>query len=219
MTGQFSSNNPITVHPVFPAPPSTAQQPRHPSKRVGIAVVVVVALMVGVGIGATAASNTHALNSANRELAASRRQAQTLRTQVGTLQTKYSDANTQAQNATTLADGKAKAAYAARNAALAQLAKSLDKRAQAISAEEGMIQASQISGSGVYAVGRDIKAGTYHTSGDGGQTDDACYFATLNSTNTSDISDNNNFDGAETVDLNGVYAFQISGPCTWIRTG
>jgi len=35
----------------------------------------------------------------------------------------------------------------------------------------------------------------------------------------SDISDNNNFDGPETVNLNGVYAFQISGPCTWYRTG
>jgi len=41
----------------------------------------------------------------------------------------------------------------------------------------------------------------------------------LNSSNTSDISDNNNFDGPETVDVNGAYAFQISGPCEWVRDG
>ena len=54
-----------------------------------------------------------------------------------------------------------------------------------------------------------------HTPGDGGQGGNSCYFATLNSTNTDDISDNNNnFDGAETVDLSGVYAIDINGPCT-----
>ena len=80
------------------------------------------------------------------------------------------------------------------------------------------MQANQISASGVYVVGQDIKTGTWHTNGDGlGQAgDNACYYATLNSTNTSDISDNNNFDGPETVDLNGVYAFNIDGPCTWV---
>jgi hypothetical protein len=43
-----------------------------------------------------------------------------------------------------------------------------------------------------------------------------CYFATLNSTDTTNIADNNNFDGPETVDVSGVYAFQINGPCTWV---
>ena len=36
---------------------------------------------------------------------------------------------------------------------------------------------------------------------------------------TSDINNNNNFDGPETVDLSsGVHAFEISGPCTWNLT-
>jgi hypothetical protein len=65
-------------------------------------------------------------------------------------------------------------------------------------------------------VGSDIASGTWHTAGDGG-SGDQCYYATLNSTNTSDISDNNNFDGPETVSLSGAYAFQISGPCTWVK--
>jgi hypothetical protein len=38
-------------------------------------------------------------------------------------------------------------------------------------------------------------------------------------TNTSDIIDNNNFNGPETVNLSSVYAFQISGGCTWTKMG
>lgn len=85
------------------------------------------------------------------------------------------------------------------------------------SEELGQLQASQISASGVYVVGQDIKSGTWHTPGDGGNNGgmaDACYFATLNSTDTTDIADNNNFDGAETVDVSASYAFEIDGPCT-----
>jgi hypothetical protein len=83
---------------------------------------------------------------------------------------------------------------------------------------EGRIQASSISADGVYVVGSDIKPGTWHTTGDGG-SGSQCYYATLNSTNTSDISDNNNFDGPETADVSGAHAFEISGPCTWYRVG
>jgi hypothetical protein len=93
------------------------------------------------------------------------------------------------------------------------------QRARTIRSAEGELQSSRISSDGVYVVGKDIKPGTYHTNGDGGQTDTECYYATLNSTSTSDISDNNNFDGPETVDVSGAYAFQINGPCTWVRVG
>jgi hypothetical protein len=86
-----------------------------------------------------------------------------------------------------------------------------------VKALEGRIEASAISADGVYVVGHDIKSGVWHTSGDGGQGDDPCYYATLTSTNTSDIDDNNNFDGPETVSLAGVDAFEISGPCAWYR--
>jgi hypothetical protein len=34
-----------------------------------------------------------------------------------------------------------------------------------------------------------------------------------------DIIDNNNFNGPETVNLSGAYAFEICGPCPWYRTG
>lgn len=73
--------------------------------------------------------------------------------------------------------------------------------------------ATQISQDGVYVIGSDIAGGTWHTSG-GSQ----CYEATLASTDTSNIIDNNNFTGPDTVDLTGAKAFDISGGCTWNQT-
>ena len=75
-------------------------------------------------------------------------------------------------------------------------------------------EATQISDDGVYVVGQDIPGGTWHTSG-GSQ----CYEATLGSTDTSNIIDNNNFTGPDTVSLAGAKAFDISGGCTWRHEG
>jgi hypothetical protein len=75
-------------------------------------------------------------------------------------------------------------------------------------------EATQISADGVYVVGTDIPGGTWHTSG-GSQ----CYEATLASTDTSNIIDNNNFTGPDTVSLAGAKAFDISGGCTWAHEG
>lgn len=71
-------------------------------------------------------------------------------------------------------------------------------------------QATQISADGVYVIGSDIPGGTWHTSG--GQQ---CYEATLASTDTNNIMDNNNFTGPDTVDLSGAKAFDVTGGCTW----
>ncbi len=75
-------------------------------------------------------------------------------------------------------------------------------------------EATQISADGVYVIGQDIPGGTWHTSG-GSQ----CYEATLGSTDTSNIIDNNNFTGPDTVSLTGAKAFNISGGCTWRQEG
>lgn len=193
-----------------------ARQRRWPKRAAWIAAIVV-ALLAGVGIGSAASNNADALhaeqqklNTANQNLAAEKQNLAAARTQVSTLQSEYSAAKTQAQQATTTAN--AKAAYRARNAALNARSKSLDRQARAIKAAEGELKSSKISADGVYVVGRDIKPGIYHTNGDGGLNDQECYFATLNSSSTSDIADNNNFDGPETVDASGAYALQISGP-------
>ena len=73
-------------------------------------------------------------------------------------------------------------------------------------------EATQISDDGVYVVGQDIAGGTWHTTG-GSQ----CYEATLGSTDTSNIIDNNNFTGPDTVSLAGAKAFDINGGCTWVH--
>jgi hypothetical protein len=75
-------------------------------------------------------------------------------------------------------------------------------------------EATQISADGVYVIGTDISGGTWHTSG--GQQ---CYEATLASTDTSNIIDNNNFTGPDTVSLAGAVAFQITGGCVWQHEG
>lgn len=76
-------------------------------------------------------------------------------------------------------------------------------------------KATQISASGVYIVGSDIPAGgAWHTTGSPDSTN--CYYARLSSTDTSDIIDNNDFTGPETVDItSGTKGLEIDGDCTW----
>jgi len=188
----------------------------------GIAVVAV--LGIGIVIGDAAGNNTSALNAADSRVSTLRSQVASLKGQVSSLndsvanwKTQAQQATTTAQQATAAADTKASAAYASRNAALGQQETTLKQQENTVAAEMGQLQASQINGDGVYVVGKDIKAGLYHTNGSGDTGQNDCYFATLNSTDTSNIADNNNFDGPETVDVSSAYAFQTSGPCTWVR--
>ena len=64
---------------------------------------------------------------------------------------------------------------------------------------------------GTYQVGRDIPAGRYRTPG----SPDGCYWAVLNSTDTSDIADNDNFNGPAVVDVSNGKFFEVSGGCEW----
>jgi len=187
-------------------------------------------MLAGVGIGSSANNNAGALASARSAEASLRTQVSTLNGQAGTLKDQLAAAQAQARNAvaaaTAAANAKAASEYATRNAALSQQQATLKQQQatlaqqqQAVKAQMGELQASQISGDGVYVVGKDIKAGVYHTSGSGNAGANDCYFATLNSTDTSNIADNNNFDGPETVDVSSAYAFEVNGPCTWVKVG
>lgn len=102
----------------------------------------------------------------------------------------------------------ATATVTARAAARPRPAVTVTATVQATTNSSG--EATQISSDGVYVVGQDIPGGTWHTSG-GSQ----CYEATLGSTDTSNIIDNNNFTGPDTVSLAGAKAFDVSGGCTW----
>lgn len=85
------------------------------------------------------------------------------------------------------------------------------KRENAVSKTEQLIEDNTIGGDGVYEVGADIKAGTYKTKGSTG-----CYYAILNSSDTSDIADNNNIDGPATVTVRNGQFLELSGCDDWV---
>jgi hypothetical protein len=77
-----------------------------------------------------------------------------------------------------------------------------------------------MTGDGVYVVGTDIAPGIYHTSGAVGGSGGNCYVALLASTNTSDIVDNNNVTGPDTVTVGpGVHAMETEGCQPWHKVG
>jgi hypothetical protein len=160
-------------------------------------------------------------NIAQAKLAETGTELSAARGTVAAAQDQAQKETTIAQSATQAAQKKAEAQYAGKLATVDQEQQQLAADEKTVKTEEGQLNASAISLSGVYVVGQDIKAGTWHTNGDGGGglMSNDCYFATLNSGDTFDIADNNNFDGAETVDVAGAYAFEISGPCTWYYVG
>ena len=206
-------------------------------KRLAICGGLVLALGVGVGIGEAGhptGISQATYNASQAQVSTLKGQVSNLKGQVSGLQAQVSSdsaAVTTAQNKAATAQQSANAnaatAYKGKEAALAQAyqgkeatlsaeQQTANQQEATLKQELGQVQASSISGDGVYVVGQDIKAGTWHTNGSGNTGANDCYFATLNSTNTTDIADNNNFDGPETVDVAGAYAFQISGPCTWV---
>lgn len=207
-----------------PAALDTSQHKRpHRAAIIGSLLAVIVVIAVGTGAYLAGVSGTSA---AQHSLALSRRQLKDARSKLSSdqsalsaLRAQLQTAQATARQATAQAQAKAKAQYASAMSTLRQKERALTRAERTVKTEQGRLQKSSISADGVYVVGSDIKPGIYHTPGDGGQTGFNCYYATLNSTNTSDITDNNDFDGPETVDVSGAYAFEISGPCTWYRTG
>jgi hypothetical protein len=198
---------------------------RHWLRGLGMAGAAIVILLIGVGIGSAGHVATAKLDAAQSRERTESAKATTLagelataRTQEATAKSQAATASDQASHALAVATSKAANRYALREIAVGDLQTQLSSEKRQYQQLIGNVQASSISADGVYVVGSNIKAGTWYTSGDGG-SGDQCYFATLNSDNTNDISDNNNFDGSETVDLDGAYAFQVSGGCSWSRTG
>jgi hypothetical protein len=211
--------------------------PRKWPKRLAVGGGLVLALGIGVGIGEAGHStgiSQDTFNASQAQVSTLKGQVSALKGQVSSLQTQVSNdsataaaAQNKAATAQQTANASAAAAYKGKEAALAQTyqgkeaalsaqQQTVNQQEKTLKQELGQVQASSISGDGVYVVGQDIKSGTWHTNGSGDTGANDCYFATLNSTDTSNIADNNNFDGPETVDLSGAYAFQVSGPCTWV---
>ena len=181
---------------------------------VGLVIILIIAIIGSLIASSNASSKLAAdntkINADRAIIAADSQKIADLNGQITDLSGQIAGLKKQAQDAQATANANAAQAYSSRLATLSQQESQLKSQQAAIAAETGQLQANQISQDGVYVVGHDIKSGTWHTSG-GNQ----CYYATLNSTDTSNIADNNNFNGPETVDVSGAYAFQISGGCTW----
>jgi hypothetical protein len=66
------------------------------------------------------------------------------------------------------AQAKVEAQYAGKLAQVNAEQQRLTSEEKTVKTEEGQLNATAISLSGVYVVGQDIKSGTWHTNGDGG---------------------------------------------------
>jgi hypothetical protein len=130
-----------------------------------------------------------------------------------TLSSQVSAADTRAANAVSAAQAAAQKDYAARYAALNREAATLNQKSQIIAAEVGELKVNTIRADGLYVVGHDIKSGTWHTAGDGRVSGGLCRYVVHFSANKS--GPGIYFDGPWTLNLSGVYALEISGPCTW----
>jgi hypothetical protein len=173
-----------------------------------------VLLIGGVAIGAAANSKTSLINSQKAQIARLQATVTTDKGQISTERQQVSTAQTNAQNAMSTALAQVKAQYKSKFAALQSQQQKVAGLQAKLNRELGVVAKSTISQDGVYVVGRDIPAGVYHTTG-GSQ----CYYATLGSTDTSNILNNNIVNGPATVDVSGAYAFQIQGGCTWHKIG
>ena len=133
-----------------------------------------------------------------------------------TLSSQVAAANARAADAVSAAQAAAQKDYATRNAALNQEAAALNRKSQTIAAETGELKANTIHADGMYVVGHDIESGIWHTVGDGRLSGSLCRFVVVGGANRPS-SPGTYFDGSWTINLSGTYAFEISGPCTWIR--
>jgi hypothetical protein len=193
---------------------------------VGGIVLLVVGILIGIATQqSTITSYKHQVAQLQDQVSADKSKVSYEQSQLTGERLQVTNAQTQAKNALSIATAKVNGQYKAKFAALQAQEKTVAGMRAKLNRELGIVAKSTISQDGVYVVGKDIPPGVYHTLGAGANASPggACYFATLvSSTNTSDvnnISDNNNFNGPETVDLSGMYAFQISGGCTWHKIG
>jgi hypothetical protein len=139
-----------------------------------------------------------------------------LQGQVSNLQSQVTQAEKDAQTAFRRAMSRARtqlrsrfAALRAQSAALVSRKKTLDKEAAAVGLRQQFIRSNSF-GDGLFKVGTDIKAGSYHANGGPN-----CYWAELRSSDTTNIITNNISSGPQTVTISSPY-FESDGCGTWV---
>ena len=184
-------------------------------------VIAVIAGLCGIGIGAASVGATDPTTTAEynavskklstekstradaeAKLAAAQQQVTTVQQE---LATKLGDIPAREDAVT-----KKEAELNDREAALTAKDKEVTKREKAVGLVEKEIAANTIDGEGIYEVGSDIKAGKYKT--EGGSD---CYYAILNSTDTSDIADNGDVSGPAFVTVRDGQYLELSGCAEW----
>lgn len=105
---------------------------------------------------------------------------------------------------------QAEAAVKKRERKVAARERAVLKREKVVGIVEKEIAANTVS-DGIYEVGVDIKAGTYRKKGGSG-----CYYAILNSPDTSDIATNNLTDGPAIVTLSAGQYFDTTRCGDWV---
>jgi hypothetical protein len=205
----------VDVSTAAVASPIRTDAPIRPSQRKWpwIVVAAVVSLVVGAAIGAAVSSSDSQVDDLKKELTEVRHQRDSA-------QKKVDDREDQRRaNLAKVAAEKAATEESQRKTredAAAEAKRQAD--AQAAAAAAAAAEAAKkdtFSGDGVRGVGAEINPGVWHTDGGVGN----CYYAILNSTDTSDIADNNNTSGPASVTLAAGKYFETSGCADWRRTG
>jgi hypothetical protein len=203
-----TSPHTVPIQPPETPPPKSRNGIKLAAAVVGAMVFLGGGFAAGYAVGhSSVAGYQQQIATAHNNLLTEQTRLATEKALLRTEQSQVTLAQQTAQNATSTANLAAASKYASREAAVQALQRKLQK-------EQGAIQDNTISADGVYVIGKDIASGTYHTTG-GNQ----CYYATLGSTDTSNILDNNIINGPATVDVSGAYALDISGGCTWVKVG
>lgn len=99
----------------------------------------------------------------------------------------------------------------ARQTAVTALEKAVRNRETAVGIVEKEIANNTLSGEGTYEVGVDAKAGMYKTKGGAD-----CYYAVLNTPDSSDIADNGNITGPGVLRASKGQFIQLSGCADWV---
>jgi hypothetical protein len=190
------------TEPAFNGPPASEAVTKEPWwKRKWF--VGVVAGLIGIGIGA--ASAAPAVEDSP--------EYKTLSGELDDAKSELSDAQAQASrvdevDAATAANEKRSEELDKRQSGLKDTEAALVKRERAVGIKETEIANNTISGEGTYAVGQDIKPGTYKS---GAAASGNCYWQISTDPNGADIINNNNSSGQSLVTVSNGQYLTLSG--------
>lgn len=178
-------------------------------------VIAVITGLLGIGIGAASSGSPEVTQSAEYKSVA--KQRDDARADLASKDDELAKAQADLKSIAgdlperEAAATKKEAELSSREADVKAREAAVKKRENAVSKTEQLIEDNTLPGDGLYEVGSDIKAGTYKTKGAPG-----CYYAILNSSDTSDIADNNNTDGPATVSVRNGQFLELSGCDDWV---